>query len=220
MSDMNKTLSRFVSISTQNLNSTRTFVEPCTPAPRMAQNHVHTSHELINATPKLTTEEIINHNKIKEDVELRLESNQNSPNSYKQVLSDICRTYKSSFDRLNGFFAEVQKVQSNKSVDAKNEVSLTGLDQDLLHLMDKLNKVSEKCSHWNRQLISNVLSFVFRLYHKFVLLLKIRISTTQPELKHPIHYSPMILPTFWNISIEPSSNQHLRKMKKTTIKSS
>lgn len=149
MTDMNKSLTRFVSSSTQNLNSTRTFVEPCTPAPRMPHNHsVHTSHELVNAMPKLTTEEIINHNQIKEDVELRLESKQNDSNNYKQVFSDICQTYKSSFERLNRFFAEVQKIQSNKSANPKNEVSFTGLDHDLLHLMDKLNKVSKRNSHF------------------------------------------------------------------------
>lgn len=138
MTDMNKTLLR--TLSTQSLNSTQLFATPYPPAPRMQPNH---NCEQTTVTPKLTTDEIVNHNKIKDDIELRLNSMEHNPNNYKQMLSNICQTYKTSFERLNGFFAEVQKIQSNKALDTRNEITLNGLDQDLIHSMDKLNKVSD-----------------------------------------------------------------------------
>lgn len=181
MTDMNKTMMR--SLSSQSLNSTKTFIEPVAAPPRMAHHH-NVNHENASVTPKLTTDEIINHNAIIKDIEKRLNAEHTDGNSYEQLLSDISQTYKSSFERLNGFFAEVQKIQTNKMVESKDDNLLAGLDQDLLNLMEKLSKVSGNLLRFAfiysnlMQSTETVHYFVCRLYHKYVSLPNTRTFTT------------------------------------------
>lgn len=145
MADVNKTLVR--SQSTQSLNTTKTFNgPPQMQAPKMVSDHNLTSAsnsdniDMDNA-PKLTTNELSKHNLIGEEIEMRLNSNQSTDESYQSYLNDVHQAYKASFERLKKFCEEVQKIQTSKSTELYNDSSLMSLDQNLLDLMEKQSKV-------------------------------------------------------------------------------
>lgn len=147
MADVNKTLVR--SQSTQSLNATKTtFNAPQQiQASKMVTDHNPTSASNSDNTdmdnaPKLTADELSKHNLIGEQIEMRLNSNQNTEKSHQTFLNDVQQKYKASFERLKKFCEEVRKIQASKSTECDNDSSLMNLDQNLLDLMEKQSKVS------------------------------------------------------------------------------
>lgn len=146
MADVNKTLVR--SQSSQSLNATRTFNGPV-QASKMISDHNPTSLpnsdniDFGNAS-KLTVDELSKHNSMGKEIDMRLNSSQHTEKNYQTFLKDISQVYKSSFERLNKFCDEVQKVQTSRYNDIDNDISLISLDQNLLDLMQKLSKVCNK----------------------------------------------------------------------------
>lgn len=124
MAEINKTLS--CPSSSQNLSTALTTTS----------DNVNND---FGSASKLSADDLIQHNSIKDEVQLYLDFNQNRKN-FKSLLNEISQTYKASFDRLNRFFDEVRKVQC-KTVEQKLNVSLFALDQELLLLMDNFIEV-------------------------------------------------------------------------------
>lgn len=157
MADINKTLVR--SQSSQSLNSTKTFNEPThVAAPKQICNQnstfaSNTDNNDIEIAPKLSADEISKHNAMGKEIEMRLNSDQQTEKNNQICLSDISQMYKSSFERLNKFCEEVQKIQTSRSTDSDNDTSLMGLDQNLLDLMEKLNKVRHNWCSFRSQII-------------------------------------------------------------------
>lgn len=146
MTDINKTLLR--SLSSQNLNSTKLFMEPQSAAPRLGVNCNTTffqrnmNNEKLHTFPKLNFKQLSDHNTLKKDIEMRLNSiDPNLDKVYSRLLWDISGKYKIAFDRLNEFFIEIQQIQS-KSLKSENDI-LRNLDQSLLNVMLGLSEVSE-----------------------------------------------------------------------------
>lgn len=148
MTDINKTLLR--SSSTVNLNSTKYFAEPCAPVSRAACNismmpnnrpneSIHTAD-----TPKLTSNQLVEHNALKQKIEACLISLQDEEDKNCSLFQEITKKYRISFDRLKHFADEVQRVQLNKAVDSENKSVLNALDEDLLNLMKNLAEVSKQ----------------------------------------------------------------------------
>lgn len=144
MADVNKTLVR--SQSTQNLTITKTFNGPVLQAPKMIPEHNHApisncdTIDMENAL-KLTADELSKHNLIGKEIEMRLNFNQNTEKNHQIFSNEINQVYKLSFERLKRFCKEVQKIQTSKLTELGNETSLMSLDQNLLDLMEKQNKV-------------------------------------------------------------------------------
>lgn len=134
MSDLNKTLMR--SSSVHNLNPTKNFADPRAPAPRVIKHS-----ELPADVPKLTSIQLAEHNALKQKVEACLRSLQHEENSYTSLLYEITNKYQTSHDHLKHFFGEIQRVQSDKAIKPMNEMTLGGLDEDLLNLMKNLAEV-------------------------------------------------------------------------------
>lgn len=143
MADVNKTLLR--SLSSQNLHTTKTFHESRAQASKLVsnQNPSSTSNGDCNSDvvviPKLTVDQLIEHNSIGKEIEMRISSNQNDEK--KQELNDITQMYKSSIDRLYKFCEEVQKIQASNSTESGDDSSLTILDQNVINLMEKISQV-------------------------------------------------------------------------------
>lgn len=136
MTDVNKTLSRTLSGSTLNLNSTNMFAEPQAPAPKPAAN----CNQPVE--PKVTSDQIAAHNALKADLQSLLNATQPEKMQFSPLLDDIRQKYLTSFDRLNKFFNEIQQINLARSVESENDTTLKDLDQDLLDSMDKLSKVN------------------------------------------------------------------------------
>lgn len=150
MADINKTLVR--SQSTQSLNMTKTFNGPhIVQTSKMAIDHNPSSEAASDAidndnSRKLTADELLNHNLLGKEIEMRLNSNQNTDSNDQIFLNDINQVYKSSFERLKKFCEEVQKIQTSKLTEFDSNSSLISLDQNLLDLMEKQSKVSGLCA--------------------------------------------------------------------------
>lgn len=145
MADINKTLVR--SQSTQSLNTTKAFHGNLVSAPKVVADHnpmsVPNSDTIdIDNAVKLTADELSKHNLLGVEIEMRLNSNQNTEKSHQFFSNDINQVYKTSFERLKKFCEEVQKIQSSKLTEFDNDTSLTSLDQNLLDLMKKQSEVS------------------------------------------------------------------------------
>lgn len=165
MADVNKTLVR--SLSSQSLNTTKTFNEPHVQAPKLASNHnlpstSHSDHNDVDTTPKLTADELSMHNLMGKEIEMRISSIQNV--EIQNDLTDICQMYKSSFQRLNKFCEEVQKIQTSKSTVLGDDISLASLDQNLLDLMEKLCQVHNYQLQSYRCLIDIILELTNYIY--------------------------------------------------------
>lgn len=144
MADVNKTLVR--SQSVQSLNTTKTFNETHFQAPKLVFNQNPTSGSTsdnsdLDNVSKLTADELSKHNLMGKEIEMRLNSKQHTEKSYQTFSSDISQMYKSSFERLNKFCEEVQRIQTSKTTELSDDISLISLDHNLLDLMEKLNKV-------------------------------------------------------------------------------
>lgn len=154
MTNINKTLLR--SSSSLNLNSTKIFAEPQVPALRSSANCgvalTNTTNNDHSVTHKFSLNQLFEHNMLKEEVEVRLDSMSTEVNSYMHSLSDIGQKFKTSSDRLNTFFAEVQQIQSKKCSELDQDVSLMDLDEELLGFMRKLSQVSiwSRAGHINK----------------------------------------------------------------------
>lgn len=146
MTDINKPLMR--STSSLNLSSVKTFAEPNPPTLRPAANHMsglasdNVNTENLTSAFKLTSDQLSEHNSIMKQIQMRLDHIQNIDNEHEIVLKDITQRYKTSFQRLNKFSDEIQKIQSDKIVQSGNKGSLENLDKHLLDLMENLIKVS------------------------------------------------------------------------------
>lgn len=134
MTDVSK-MSRTLSGSLINLNSTKMFAEPQAPPPRTNANSIQP------IIPKVTTEQIAAHNALKDELQLLLNSIKSEDPSCSTLMNDIHQKYMTSFDRLNKFFNEIQQINLVQSAETENDTILNGLDQDLLNSMDKLSKV-------------------------------------------------------------------------------
>ncbi|XP_031637512.1 uncharacterized protein LOC116349958 [Contarinia nasturtii] len=140
ITDINKTLQR--SSSLLNLNATKMFAEPKVPArdnkPILSSGSDTLTQSSVDNTvipKKISAAQLAEHNKILDEIQ-----RQSEPNGYLSQLRDIGESYKSSFGRLNNFFNEVQQVQSKKSADTESNVSLDGLDEELLNKMKMLSQ--------------------------------------------------------------------------------
>lgn len=146
MTDINKPMMR--STSTLNLSTVKTFVEPQAPTLRSAAHcgsafaSDNTNNENLDSGFKLTSDQLSEHNSIMKQIQTRLDHTQSIDNEYEIVLKDISQRYKTSFQRLNKFADEIQKIQSDKIVETGNQGSLENLDKHLLDLMENLIKVS------------------------------------------------------------------------------
>lgn len=132
------------SSSTLSLNSTKVFSEPKVPArdnkPTASSGSDTLTQSSVNNTivpKKISAAKLTEHNMLLEEIQRQSETN-----DYFTQLRDIGESYKSSFTRLNGFFNEVQQIQSKKAAELDVNVSLNGLDEELLSNMKMLAQVS------------------------------------------------------------------------------
>lgn len=149
MTDINKTLLR--SQSSQNLNLTKLFTEPQAPVLRLGVNCNTTlipnitNNEKLPSIPRLSIKQLLEHNMLKYDIDIRLDSIQSDANKHQLILlMGIGQKYRTSFDRLNCFFREIQQIQS-KSTELINDVELEYLeylDESLVKSMSNLSEVS------------------------------------------------------------------------------
>lgn len=135
MNDVSK-ISRTTSSSTQNLNATKLFVEPQAPVlrPNAACNKPF--------VPKVTSEQLAQHNSLKDELQSLAKSDGSDDNSCATLMNDISQKYTASFDRLTKFFGDIQQINLVKSAESGSNSSLKALDQDLLNSMNTLSKVS------------------------------------------------------------------------------
>lgn len=146
MTDINKTLLR--SQSSQNLNSTKLFTEPQAPVLRFGVSCNTTlvpnitNNEKLPSLPRISIKQILEHNMLREVIEIRLASIQSDANKHQLIfLRDISQKYRISFDRLNSFFKEIQQIQSRSS-EFGNVVALEYMDESLVKSVMNLSEVS------------------------------------------------------------------------------
>lgn len=157
ITDINRTMMRTSSLL--NLTS-KGFAEPIAPAPRTANYSKHTQitpklrcdstpfgktlgaqHDAIRdeSKPLLSPKQLDEFNSLIDDVKFRLANDDSNDDD--EILSEFRKKYLTSFERLNIFFEEIQKLESNESTDEKPQDPLSNLNSDLLKLMEKLQEV-------------------------------------------------------------------------------